>query len=111
MFANKSGTGRIMNHNPRNRSPIQKMVGEQNGNILGLVMVFFVVFSIMGLGFMRLSMFERIAGIKHYHDVQAFYHAEAGISKGLWLANHVSNAAATFSEATVSVVYDSVISS
>jgi len=84
------------------------MIEDQRGYILGLVMVFFVVFSIMGLTFMEMGKFESIAGSNNYDKLKALYNAEAGIHKGLWLANKVSKAAATFSDATVSVVYDSV---
>jgi len=84
------------------------MIEDPRGYILGMVMVFFVVFSIMGLTFIKMGTFEGIAGSNNYDKVKAFYNAQAGIHRGLWLANKVSKAAATFSDATVSVVYDSV---
>ncbi len=85
-----------------------KIVAEQRGYILGLVMIFFVVFSIMGLGFIHMGGLERLQTSKYSQKEKAFYHAAGGIHKGLWLANKVSNLAATYSDATVSVVYDSV---
>jgi len=51
---------------------------------------------------------ERLQTSKYSQKEKAFYHAAGGIHKGLWLANKVSNLAATYSDATVSVVYDSV---
>jgi len=73
-----------------------------------MVMVFFVIFSMMGLAFLKMASHENIQALNNYHRVQALYNAEAGIHKGLWLANKVSPAAATFADGTVSVVYDSV---
>ncbi len=88
--------------------PGLKIVADQRGYILGLVMIFFVVFSIMGLGFIKMGGLERLQTYKYSQKEKAFYHAAGGIHKGLWLANKVSAAAATFSDSTVSVVYDSV---
>lgn len=85
-----------------------KILDEQRGYILGLVLISFVIFTIMGLAFINMSSFERLHVLDYYEKVKAFYHAEAGIQKGLWLVNRVSAAAATFSDSTVSVVYDSV---
>ena len=85
-----------------------KLVAEQRGYILGLVMVFFVVFTIMGLAFIKMGSFESIHAAGHYQKLKAFYYAEEGIYKGLWLANKVSGLAATYSDANVSVTYDSV---
>ena len=85
-----------------------KIFKNQNGYILGMVMVFFVVFTILGLGFIKMSGFEKLAVSRQYHKTRAFYHADGGIHKGIWLLNNVSKAAATFSDATVSVTYDSV---
>ena len=85
-----------------------KIVAEQRGYILGLVMVFFVVFTIMGLAFIKMGSFESIHVVGHYQKLKAFYYAEEGIYKGLWLANKVSGLAATYSDANVSVTYDSV---
>ncbi len=85
-----------------------KWVAEQRGYILGLVMVFFLVFTIMGLAFIKMGSFESIHAVGHYQKLKAFYYAEEGIYKGLWLANKVSGLAATYSDANVSVTYDSV---
>lgn len=81
---------------------------QEDGYILGMVMVFFVVFTILGLAFLKMSGFEKLAVSRQYHKTRAFYHADGGIHKGIWLLNNVSKAAATFSDATVSVSYDSV---
>ncbi len=85
-----------------------KMVDDQHGYILGLVMIFFIIFTIMGLAFVKMGSFESLHALNHYQRVKAYYHAESGIHKGLWLLNDVSAAAATFSNDTVSAVYDSV---
>jgi hypothetical protein len=71
-------------------------------------MIFFVVFTIMGLGFIKMGSNERVHALNDYRKEKAYYYAHHGIHKGLWLANKVSAAAATFSNDTVSVVFDSV---
>ena len=78
-----------------------KIVENQNGYILGLVMVFFVVFSIMGLSFIKMGSHERIHAFKDYHKEKAYYNAHSGIHKGLWRVNKISNAAGTVSIRTV----------
>ena len=86
---------------------IHKVLKEQNGYILGLVMIFFFVFTLLGLAFLRMAGDERIHVHKYQDHLKAFYNAENGIYKGLWLLNKVSKAAATFSNDSVIVAYDS----
>lgn len=85
-----------------------KILADERGYILGLVMIFFIVFSIIGLSVLKMGGLERLQSFNYSQKEKAFYHAAGGIHKGLWLVNKVSNAAATFSDSTVSVVYDSV---
>ena len=92
----------------RVKSGRQIIIKDQRGYILGLVMVFFVVFSIIGLSFIKMGSNERIHAFKDYHKEKAYYYAHSGIHKGLWRVSKISNAAGTFSDATVNVVYDSV---
>ena len=86
---------------------IHKILKEQNGYILGLVMIFFVVFTLLGLAFLRMAGDERIHVHNYQDHLKAFYNAENGIYKGLWLLNKVSKAAATFSNDSVDVSFDS----
>ena len=86
---------------------IHKVLKEQNGYILGLVMIFFFVFTLLGLAFLRMAGDERIHVHKYQDHLKAFYNAENGIYKGLYLLNKVSKAAATFSNDSVIVAYDS----
>jgi len=86
---------------------IHKVLKEQNGYILGLVMIFFVVFTLLGLAFLRMAGDERIHVHNYQDHLKAFYNAENGIYKGLWLLNKVSKAAATFSNDSVNVTFDS----
>ena len=85
-----------------------KLAAEERGYILGLVMIFFVVFTIMGLTFIKMASFESIHAVGHYLKLKAFYYAEEGIYKGLWRVNNLSGLAGTYSDANVSVTYDSV---
>ncbi len=86
---------------------IHKVLKEQNGYILGMVMIFFVVFTLLGLAFLRTAGDERIHVHNYQDHLKAFYNAENGIYKGLYLLNIVSKAAATFSNDSVIVAYDS----
>ena len=86
---------------------IQKILKEQNGYILGMVMIFFLVFTLLGLAFLRMAGDERIHVHNYQDHLKAFYNAEKGIYKGLYLLNKVSKAAATFSNDSVIVAYDS----
>jgi Tfp pilus assembly protein PilX len=86
---------------------IHKVLKEQNGYILGLVMIFFLVFTLLGLAFLRMAGDERIHVHNYQDHLKAFYNAEHGIYKGLYLLNKVSKAAATFSNDSVIVAYDS----
>jgi len=79
----------------------------ETGYVLGLVMIFFVIFSIIGLSFVKMGGFEQLHTVNYYMKTKAFYQAEAGLNKGMWLLNHVSKAAATFTDSTFSVIYDS----
>ena len=89
------------------KKKIPKLLATESGYALGLVLIFFVIFSIIGLTVIKLAGDESVFAARHAHKMKAFYNAEAGIYRGLWLANNVSNSAATYTDATVSVVYDS----
>lgn len=83
------------------------LLKEEKGYVLGMVLIFFLIFSIIGLSILEMAGDERVFAARYSHKVQAFYNAEAGINRGIWLANKVSLSAATFSNSTVNVVYDS----
>lgn len=85
-----------------------KIITEQHGYILGLVLVFFIIFTIMGLAFINMGSFERVQTFNYYEKLKAFYHAGGGIHKALWLINRVSAEQGTFTDSTVNVVYDSI---
>lgn len=85
-----------------------KIIEDQCGYILGLVMIFFVVFTMLGLAFIKMGGFERLHVSKYHHRTRAFYLADGGIHKGMWLLNNVSKVAATFSNDSVNVTYDSL---
>ncbi len=93
--------------NVNSKLAIPSATNEQ-GYVLGLVMVFFIIFSLMGLAIVKMGSHESVQAVNQYDRVRAFFNAEAGIHEGLWRINKVSNAAGTFADATVTVVYDSV---
>lgn len=92
----------------RTRSRLLIFCPNEQGYILGMVLIFFLIFSIMGLGFIKMASLEAVQ-VANYHDrVRALYNAEGGIHKAMFLLNQSSAAAATFSDSTVMVSYDSV---
>ncbi len=80
----------------------------EGGYILGMVMIYFIVFTLIGFSLLKMGGLERLAASSSYHKTRAFYHAEGGIHRSLWLANKVSRTAASYSDSTVTVVFDSV---
>ncbi len=78
----------------------------QQGTILGLVLIFFAIFTMLGLTMISIGGFELLNTSKHANKIKAFYNAEAGIHKALWRLNKVSAAAATYSDASVKVNYN-----
>ncbi len=80
---------------------------DQRGYILGVVLIFFLVFTLLGLAFIRMADLEGISALKHAHKSRAYYYAAAGIHKGLWRLNSIGKAAASFSDSMATVVFDS----
>lgn len=80
---------------------------KQAGYVLGMVMIFFIIFTILGLSFIKMAGYEQIHAANYLLKTKAFYQAEAGIHTGMWRLNHVSKAAATFTDSTISVAFDS----
>ncbi|MCA9735004.1 MAG: hypothetical protein H6696_05065 [Deferribacteres bacterium] len=80
---------------------------KEKGYVLGLVLIFFLIFSIIGLTLIKMAGDEGVFATRYYHSVRAFYNAEKGVQRGLWLVNNVSNSAATYTIENCSVDYDS----
>jgi len=91
------------------RCHLHKTASDERGYVLGMVMIFFIVFTILGLSFIKMAGFERLHASNYYMKTKAFYRAEAGIYKGLWRLNRISAAAASFADSTVTVVFDSTL--
>ncbi|KAA3657641.1 MAG: hypothetical protein DWQ10_12865 [Calditrichaeota bacterium] len=78
----------------------------EDGYVLGLVLVFFLIFSMIGLTLLKMAGDESVFAANYYHKVKAFYLAEQGIQRGVWLVNNVSSDAATYSNENVDVKFD-----
>lgn len=81
---------------------------QEDGYTLATVMVFFVIFTLLGLAVINLGDSEAMAGFRYYHKARAAYNAQAGIHKALWRLNNVAKEATPISDATVVVHFDSV---
>lgn len=81
------------------------MARNETGSVLGLVLIYFVIFTILGMAFINIGGFEMMSTSRYYDRVRALYRAESGVHKSVWRLNKVAASSASFSDSTVSVVY------
>ncbi len=81
---------------------------DESGYILGVVLIFFLVFSLLGMAFIRMADSEGGAVVRDVNASRAYYFAAGGIHKGLWRLNAIGAAAASFSDSSVTVAFDSL---
>jgi len=79
----------------------------EDGFVVGIVMIFFLVFTTIGLSALKTGGFEKLHAARYYHKSKAFYRAEAGLHIAIFRLNHVSPAAAAFSNERMHVYFDS----
>lgn len=85
-----------------------KWIGEdESGYIMQLVMIFFFILTILGIGILHMASQEGIQTIRQEKRIKAFYQAQGGMNKAIWRINHVGNWAGTFNTADHSVSFDS----
>ncbi|MBC8489337.1 MAG: pilus assembly PilX N-terminal domain-containing protein [Bacteroidetes bacterium] len=82
-------------------------LASEEGSILGLVLIFFLISTIIGISFLGLASNEAKLTEQRVNRIKAFYSAEGGLRKAVWRVNHGSPASVAFSNSTVSVEYDS----
>ena len=56
----------------------------QKGAILGIVLIFMLIFTLMGFGLLNLSAVDAVEVVKAVQSTQAFWAAEAGLEKAKW---------------------------
>ena len=86
----------------------RNIIKSEDGSILGMVLIFFLVLTIIGTAFLSLAAQEGKLSIRSVQRTQAFASAESGINIGLWRLNHGPDSQGTFSNGSISVTYDSV---
>lgn len=80
----------------------------EEGSILGMVLIFFVILTIVGTAFLSMASQEVMLSRRWVLRVQAMGLAEGGINIGLWRINHGPDLCGTFSNSFMSVTYDSL---
>lgn len=83
-------------------------IKSEDGSILGMVLVFFLILTIVGTAFLTLASQESMLSAKQYHRTRAFYRAESGLNIALWRINRGADGFGTFSTDTVTVEFDTV---
>ena len=86
----------------------KNIIKSEDGSILGMVMIFFLILTIIGTAFLSMAAQEGKLSIQNVQRTQALASAESGINIGLWRLNHGPDSQGTFSNGSMSVTYDSV---
>ncbi len=76
----------------------------ENGSVLGIIMIYFIVISLTSLAFFKLTGDTRIKVVNINHKSQNQYAVESAINLALWRINSIADTAGNFN-------YDSVYSS
>lgn len=83
------------------------MLSNQSGSVLVLIMIFFLVFTIIGIGYLSLAALEGRVSQAQVQRMQAFIRAENALNIGLWRINHGSDQEGTFDYDSLAADYDS----
>jgi len=86
----------------------RNFIKSEDGSILGMVLIFFLVLTITGTAFLSMAAQEGKLSIRNVQRTQAIASAESGINISLWRINRGSDSQGTFSNGSMSVTYDSV---
>ena len=84
-----------------------EIIKSENGSVLGMVLIFFLVMTIIGIALLTMASQEAVLFEKQLDKAKAFRMAESGIDIALWRINSGSNYLGTFSNDSISVTYDS----
>ncbi|MCK4716001.1 MAG: pilus assembly PilX N-terminal domain-containing protein [Candidatus Marinimicrobia bacterium] len=86
----------------------RNIIKSEDGSILGMVMIFFLVLTIIGTAFLSMAAQEGKLSTRSVQRTQALASAECGINIGLWRINRGPDSQGTFSNGSMSVTYDSL---
>lgn len=75
---------------------MKRILKNEEGSILGIAMIYFLIFSIMGLAVLTLAAHWQITNLEEVHDVKNRYAVESTLNLALWRINSGSNSLANF---------------
>ncbi|MCK5331848.1 MAG: hypothetical protein KAK01_10590 [Candidatus Marinimicrobia bacterium] len=78
----------------------------EEGSVLGIVMVYFVVFSLTGLIFISLSDQAHLQNVDAIHDYKNHWAVESAINEALWRMNNGPATLATFQDGMLNSTYN-----
>lgn len=87
------------------RQTIFAQLKNDRGSILGIAMIYFLVFSITGMAILTYSAQARLNVQNHVHNIQNQYAVESTLNKALWRINNGSDSLANFEENGVIASY------
>ena len=86
---------------------IIEIIKSENGSVLGMVLIFYLVMNIIGVAFLTMASQESVLFEKELDRAKAFRMAESGINIALWRINSGPDLYGSFSNDSLSVTYDS----
>lgn len=82
-------------------------LNSEEGSVLGIALIYFVIFSIAGLGVLVFAMYFRQDSLDESHSYINKYAADSVINLAMWRANSGPDSLANFEDNGVISVYDS----
>ncbi len=79
---------------------------QEEGSVLGIIMVYFVVFSLTGLAFISLADQVHLKNIDAIHDYKNQCVVESAINEALWRMNNGPDSLASFQDGALSSTYN-----
>jgi hypothetical protein len=79
-----------------------------DGAILGMIMVFFLVITIIGSSLLSLASHEIMLSRREIQKTQAYYNAESGLNIAIWRINQGIDGGAAFTSDTISAEIDTI---
>jgi len=78
----------------------------EEGSVLGIIMVYFLVFSLTGLVFISLADQAQLQNVDAIHDYKNHWAVESAINEALWRMNNGPDSLATFIDSTLTSTYN-----
>lgn len=82
-----------------------KIVKTEEGSILGIAMIYFVIFSITGMGMLAFAAYFRLDTQDQSHSYTNKYAIESAVNVALWRANSGSDSLANYEDNGVTATY------